>query len=82
MTRWPLQDAKNQFSEVVNKAIDEGPQLVTKHGEEAVVVISIEEYRKLVEPETSLVEFFSKSPLAKAGLNLDRDKDEGRKVDL
>ena len=36
-TIWQLQEAKNRFSEVVNKALEEGPQTVTRHGEEIVV---------------------------------------------
>lgn len=37
--KWQLQEAKNKFSEVVRKAIEEGPQTVTKHGKESVVVL-------------------------------------------
>ena len=42
---WQLQNAKQRFSELVERARREGPQLVTKHGREAVVVVSAEEYR-------------------------------------
>jgi antitoxin Phd len=35
---WALQDAKNRFSEVVDRAMEDGPQLVTRHGREAVVM--------------------------------------------
>lgn len=44
---WQLQEAKQKFSEVVRLAIDEGPQLVTRHGEEVVFVVSSKDYRKL-----------------------------------
>jgi prevent-host-death family protein len=44
--RWALQDAKARFSEVVRKAKTEGPQQITVHGREEVVVISVEEYRR------------------------------------
>ena len=43
---WPLQDAKNKFSEVVERALTEGPQLVTRHGKPAVMVVSVEEHLK------------------------------------
>ena len=43
---WALQDAKARFSEVVRKAKTEGPQKITVHGREEVVVISIEEYQR------------------------------------
>lgn len=44
---WPLQDAKAKFSELVRKARNEGPQHVTVHGRDEVVVIAAEEYRRL-----------------------------------
>jgi antitoxin Phd len=75
---WQLQEAKNRFSEVVDKAVDEGPQIVTRHGVEVVVVISIAHYRKLRGHRGSLVEFFAHSPLRNAKLDLSRDKDTGR----
>ena len=60
---WALQDAKNRFSEVVDRAIDDGPQLVTRHGRETVVVVSAAEYRKMTQPTESLLEFMQRSPL-------------------
>ena len=45
--KWQLQEAKNRFSEVVRKASEEGPQTVTKHGKDSVVVLSAEDYRNL-----------------------------------
>ena len=80
--KWQLQEAKNRFSEVVRKASEEGPQTVTKHGKDSVVVLSAEDYRKLEQPKTSLVEFFQKSPLSKVDLDLKRDKSLSRQVDL
>ena len=53
---WPLQDAKNQFSKVVHKARNEGPQIVTLRGERAAVVISVEEYDALRAGKRSLVD--------------------------
>ena len=44
---WPLQDAKARFSELVRKARNEGPQHVTLHGREEVVVIAAEEFNRL-----------------------------------
>ena len=46
MGRWALQDAKARFSELVRKAKTEGPQRITVHGREEVVVVSVEEYRR------------------------------------
>ena len=44
---WPLQHAKSRFSELVRKARSEGPQHVTIHGRDEVVVIAAEEFRRL-----------------------------------
>jgi antitoxin Phd len=67
--QWQLQDAKNHFSEVVDNAMHRGPQVVTKRGKEAVVIISIEEYHKMQQPNNTLVDFFQSSPLK--GVDLD-----------
>ena len=85
MTPWKLEDAKNRFSELVRRARSEGPQLVTKHGREAAVVLGVDEYRRLTQPD-DLVDFLATSPLAEAlkdgGLRLTRSPDLGRDVTL
>jgi len=43
MNKWQLQDAKNRLSEVVRKATDEGPQIITLRGDDAVVVVAVDE---------------------------------------
>ena len=82
MDTWQLQDAKNRFSEVVERAKKRGPQVVTKRGEEAVVVVSAEDYRRLTKPKRSLIEFFRKSPLADVQLDLERIREQPREVEL
>ena len=79
---WQLQDAKNQFSEVVNKALSEGPQVVTRHGKEVVVIISTAEYDQLQKSKTNLLEFFRNSPLVGVDLDLERDQSYPRDVQL
>jgi prevent-host-death family protein len=79
---WPLQDAKNRFSEVVERALHEGPQVVTRRGKEAVVIVSAAEYRKSQAPRESLFEFLRKSPLFGVRLDLRRSKDTGRNIEL
>ncbi len=54
---WQLQDAKNRFSEVVQKANTDGPQVVTVRGKPTAVVISIAEFEKLHDQKPSLAEF-------------------------
>lgn len=80
--KWQLQEAKNQFSEVVRKAQSEGPQVITLHGNDAAVVVSAKDYGRLSRPRGRLVDFFRKSPLIGVELDLARDKDTGRRVDL
>ena len=46
-SHWQVQEAKQRFSELLRSVQAEGPQFVTKHGEEIAVVIDIEEYRRL-----------------------------------
>ena len=82
MIRWQLQDAKNRLSELVRKAREEGPQVITLHGRDAVVVMSANEFGKLSRPRGSLVDFFRKSPLAGVNLDLERSTDTGRRIEL
>ncbi len=78
--RWQLQQAKARLSEVVDLAMTNGPQVITRHGKDAVVVVSAEEYRRKARPKESLVDFFRKSPLVGVELNLERSKDLPRPV--
>lgn len=82
MIKWQLQDAKNRLSELVRKAREEGPQVITLRGRDAVVVVSANEYGKLSRPRGSLVDFFRKSPLAGVALDLARSRDTGRGIEL
>lgn len=61
---WQLQEAKNKLSEVVEEALKNGPQTISRRGEEAVVVLSVSEYRKMLLDRKKLSEFFKESPLA------------------
>ncbi len=79
---WQLQDAKNKFSSLVEMAHNIGPQIVTKHGEEVVVILDIVEYQKLITPKTSLLNFFKKSPFKNVELDLERTEEGSREVEL
>ena len=82
---WQVQTAKARFSEVFRLARTEGPQRITKQGKEGVVMLSDEQYARLViksrQPK-SIVQFFRESPLVGVQLDLERDKDTGRDIDL
>jgi len=82
---WQLQTAKAKFSEVFRRARSEGPQYVTRQGQEAVVVLPAEEYENLKargRQAVSLVKFFALSPLRDAGIKLERRPDYGRETEL
>lgn len=82
MNKWQLQEAKNKLSEVVNKAINRGPQIITRRGTDTVVILSMKEYKKLKKPRTNFVEFLRKSPLVGMELDLERNKDIAREVEI
>lgn len=78
---WKLEDAKARFSEVVRRAREEGPQRVTYRGEDAVVVIAVEELRRLLpaeRPERPLVDFLQGTALAE--IDIRREPDRGRDI--
>jgi len=79
---WQLQEAKNRFSSLVKKALCEGPQIVTRHGKESVVVLDIEAYKKLSKPKEDLVTFLRASPLRGEKLDLDRNKSLAREIKI
>jgi antitoxin Phd len=82
---WQLQTAKARFSELFRKARTEGPQLITRQGKEGVIMLPVEEFDRLsgrARQPGSLVEFFRQSPLVGIDLNLERDRDPGRDIDL
>ncbi|NEW89767.1 type II toxin-antitoxin system Phd/YefM family antitoxin [Rhodopseudomonas sp. WA056] len=82
--RWPLQDAKTRFSEVVRRARDEGPQLVTVHGRDEVVVVAADEFRRLKGDRTgaALVEAMQASPHKEIPLTPKRVRMPVRDVEL
>ena len=81
MGSWQLHDAKNRLSQVISEAKD-AAQIITVRGREAAVILSVDEYRRLTRPRTSLVTFLRESPLAGVELDLERTDDPGREVEL
>lgn len=78
---WQLAEAKNKFSEVVRRALTEGPQYVSRRGER-VVVVSAAEWEKAQPPKRKpLGQYLIEGPSLE-GLDIERDKSEGREVDF
>lgn len=82
MNTWQLQDAKSQFSDVIQQTIHNGPQLVTLRGKPCVILISVEEYEQLTRPKQNLVEFLKNSPLQGVSLDIKRSTSKTRHEDL
>ena len=79
---WQLQDAKSKFSEVVDRALTQGAQIVTRRGMKAVVVMAFEEYERLTQQTGSLTQFLMASPLPGSGLKIGRDKSLPRNIEI
>ncbi len=79
---WSLQDAKARFSEVVRLAETQGPQHVTRHGGEAVVILSADEYRKLQPPRKGLLKVLQTCPVKGEDWALARDQSLPREIEF
>jgi prevent-host-death family protein len=79
---WQLQEAKAHFSELVRRARAGEPQVVTKHGEPAVVVIDHADYERLRGPQPRLIDVLLAAPRIEADdLPLERDRSPPRRKD-
>jgi prevent-host-death family protein len=78
--RWKLQDAKARFSELVQRALDEGPQTVSRRGKDVVVVISAEQFELMRKRQISLKDLLRSAPWHE--LEIERDKSPPREIDL
>lgn len=79
---WQLQQAKSKFSELVRRTLEEGPQTITRHGRDAVVMVSGEEYRRLTgERKPDFKEFLMSAPNTPE-LEIYRDDSAPREVQL
>ena len=78
---WQVQEAKQKFSQLVQRALEESPQVVTRRGEEVVVVLSAEEFRRLTGSQPDFKEFLLSGPDLSA-LHLERTGDLPRDVEL
>lgn len=79
---WSVAEAKARFSSLIEQAQSKGPQVITRHGQAAAVVVSPEEWERKTKRSGNLAEFFATSPLRDAGLKIKRRKDRPRKLEL
>ena len=69
---WQIHEAKNKLSEVVEEAIQKGPQILTRRGVENAVILSLPEFLRLKKEQIPLSAFFQRSPLGELDLGRDR----------
>lgn len=79
---WQLQDAKSRFSELVERALENGAQIVTRRGRKTVVILPFDEYERLAKPSNSLAQFLLASPLPGSRLTITRDKSVPRDIEI
>ena len=78
MTSWQLQEAKAKLSELVKRAATEGPQEITVHGQAAAVLVSADEFARLMREkatEPNWLEVLQRAQLEDGELIIERDKD-------
>ncbi len=78
---WQVQEAKQKFSQVVQQALDEGPQIVTRYGEEVVVILAVDEFHRLTERKPDFKQFLLSGPEFDA-LDLERPREFPRESEL
>jgi len=81
MALWQLQQAKTRLSEVIEEAHGRGPQIITRHGAERAVVLSMEDYRALTAHKPDLKAYLLGGPKVES-FEIDYDRDTGREVEL
>ena len=81
MARWQVQEAKTRLSEVIEEAQSKGPQIITRHGAERAVVLSIGDYLKLTAHRPGLKEYLLGGPKVD-DFEVERDPDTGREIGL
>ena len=81
MAVWQVQEAKTHLSEVIEQAQKEGPQTITRHGAERAVLLSVEDFRRLMALRTDFRSYLLGGPKTDE-FEIERDRDTGREVSL
>jgi prevent-host-death family protein len=81
---WTAEEAQTKFSEVLDRALSDGPQTITRNGKPTAVIVSAEEWARVQRPkrEGTLADFFANSPLRESGVEIERPKDVATPPDL
>jgi prevent-host-death family protein len=79
---WTVAEAKAKFSEVLDRALSDGPQTITRNGKLTAVIVSVEEWARRAKRQGTLVDFFANSPLRGSGLEIERLKEVATPPDL
>jgi prevent-host-death family protein len=79
---WTVAEAKAKLSEVIERAKQDGPQTITRHGRSAAVVVSAEEWQRRSGKKQSFAEFLMSSPLRGSKLKIERIKEQAKAIDL
>jgi prevent-host-death family protein len=79
---WAVAEAKARLSELIDRALAEGPQTITRNGRTAVVVVSEQEWQRKTRRKGNLAEFFATSPLRGSGLRIERTRDKPHELEL
>ena len=79
--QWRLAEAKNRFSEVINKALSEGPQQVLRR-DDTVIILSKKDYEKLTGKHSGFKDFLLNQTPKFDDLDFDRDKNPMREIEL
>jgi prevent-host-death family protein len=82
LPNWTVAEAKAKFSEIIERAMTEGPQTITRKGHTAAVVVGADEWERKTKRAGNLAEFFAASPLRGAHLKIRRLKALPRKISL
>ncbi len=79
---WAVAKAKARFSEVIDRALEEGPQTITRSGRTAVIVVSAEEWKRRTDRKGTLADFLLGSPLRGSGLRVKRPNVKIREIEI
>jgi prevent-host-death family protein len=79
---WTVAEAKAKFSEVLDRALSDGPQTITRNGKTTAIIVSAEEWARRAKREGTLLDFFANSPLREFGVEIERLKEVATPPDL